>query len=87
MTIALNPDRRGLLFEMLRRQNMSQTAQKRMSAQEQEELEENEARNFLAAALRSWNHPGDDEADAAVAARTSAPEARGNHEFLRAVGA
>lgn len=89
MSLAMNPERRSVLFEMLRRQNISETSkttqEERISAEKKAAREAEEARDFLAAALRSWDYPYEDAENAAEA--VSAPEPRGNNEFLRAVGA
>ncbi|GHF56413.1 hypothetical protein [Seohaeicola zhoushanensis] len=77
MTIMVMPERRGVLFEMPRRQNISEVSQRRISAQARDAAE---AAAFLSSALGSWSLPE-------TAPETSAPEPRSDDEFFRAVGA
>lgn len=83
MTTVPTPERRGVLFEMLRRENIAKVTRRRRSALGQEAREALEAAVFLAAAQKSWGEPVF-ESTPPVA---SAPEARRNHKFFRAVGA
>ncbi|MFC4668421.1 hypothetical protein ACFO5X_07645 [Seohaeicola nanhaiensis] len=83
MTTVPTPERRGVLFEMLRRENIAQVSQRRRGTMGQEAREAVEAAVFLAAAQKSWGEPVFEPAPPVV----SAPETRRNHKFFRTVGA
>ena len=85
MQTAMKPSRRGVLFEMLRRQHMSERTTQALNAQEKERLEEVQAQAFLKRALMSWDAPPVYDIEEPETA--SAPEPRGYHEFFRAVRA
>ena len=81
--------RHEVLFELLRRQNMADTAHRRVMAEpEREAIEAAEAAQFLASALASWEVPERfAPAPETEAEDASAPEPGRHDEFFRAVGA
>ena len=83
MALALTNERRGVMFEMLRRQNISTASQRSPTRRETEAREAGEREGFLRSALASWAVPG----VAGLQPPLSAAVARRDDEFFRAVGA
>ena len=85
MTIMVMPERRGVLFEMLRRQNIGAETEQRLGGKGLRNTDD-ELRDVLARTLKSWDIPVF-EIGSHGDGGCSAPEPRGYNEFFRAVGA
>ena len=71
--------RHGALFELLRQQVASDTAGRRLAVKRRVEEDSRKISGVLNGALRSWDAPAPDKAEA------SAPKAGRDDEFFRAV--
>ena len=77
------PNRHGILFEMLRHQNLSDRTAQRVQEKDQADEADRHADLFLQDALQSWEPARPTPARIAK----SAAKPRRNNEFLRTVGA